>query len=307
MVSKFFNQSKPIHFVVVSVLLLIIFTVAKYNAVQDELNALVFSKQVLLFGVSLFSVFVLDFFVSKNNLTRKNSFKILLFVLFIAIIPETILNSKTLVANLFILFAIRRIISLRSKKAVKKKLFDASFWITIAALFYFWSILFFGLIIAALVVFAIVDIKNWIIPVTGFATVLIILTSYMILTEQDVLMFFENLVSVSFDFSLLNSKHIIIGATILFSFGLWSLFYYLKNLRTQTKNLRPSFSLVIVTIIIGLTIIVLSPLKDGSEFIFIFAPLSIIITNYLEVVSDRWFKEVILWVFILAPGAMLLL
>ncbi len=307
MISKFFSQSKPIHFVVVSVLLLIVFVAAKYNALDTAFSAFMISKHALLFGVCLFSVFVLDFFVSKNSLTKKNSFKILLFVLFIAIIPETILNSKTLIANLFILFAIRRIISLRTKKAIKKKLFDASFWITIAALFYFWSILFFALVIASLIVFAIVDIKNWLIPLTGFATVIIIFASYMIITNQDMMLVFNDLVSVSFDFSLLNSKQIIVGATILFSIGLWSLFYYLKNLRTQTKSLRPSFSLVIVTAIIGLLIVALSPLKNGSEFIFLFAPLSIIITNYLEVISDHWFKEVLLWILVLTPGAILML
>ena len=164
MIASFFSQSKPIHFVITSVVLLLIFVATKYVDSGVDLSALEFIKQSGLFGVCLFSLFVLDFFVSKNNLTKKNSYKLLLFVLFFALIPETLLHSRILVANLFILLAIRRIISIRSKKAVKKKLFDASFWISIATLFYFWSILFFGLVISALIVFVIVDLKNWIIP-----------------------------------------------------------------------------------------------------------------------------------------------
>lgn len=307
MISNFFSQSKPINFVVVSLALLIIFTITKYISLNGQFDTLVISKQVFLFGICLFSVFVFDFLVNKNNLTKKNSFKILLYVLFIAMLPETLLNSKILLANLCILFALRRIISLRSKKEVKKKLFDATFWITIASLLYFWSVLFYILIIAALIVFVITDLKNWIIPVMAILTVAIIGTSYMIVMDIDFYNYLDKLVGVSLDFSSLNSKRIIIGSTVLLSFGVWSLFYYIKNLKSRTKSSRPSYSLIVLAAIISLTIIIVSPVKNGSEFIFLFAPLAIIMTNYLEVISEKWFKESLLWVLILTPVVTLLL
>ncbi len=307
MISNFFSQSKPINFVVISVMLFIVFVITKYMTLDLEVDALLITKQTLLFCVCLFSVFVFDFLVNKNNLTKNNSYKILLFVLFIAVLPETLLNSKTLIANLFILFALRRIISLRSKKEVKKKLFDASFWITVASLLYFWSVLFFILIFVALVVYVITDLKNWLIPIMGISTVAIIVLSYMIVMNIDIYDFLNNSIGVSFDFSSLNSKRIIIGSTILFSFGVWSLFYYIKNIKSKTKSLRPSYSLIVIAAIISLVIIVVSPVKDGSEFIFLFAPLAIIMTNYLEVISEKWFKETLLWVLILTPVFTLLL
>jgi len=307
MISNFFSQSKPINFVAVSIILLIVFVITKYMTLDVALDIFLITKEILFFSVSLFSVFVFDFLVNRNNLTKKNSYKILLFVLFIAILPETLLNSRTLFANLFVLFALRRIISLRSKKEIKKKLFDASFWITMASLLYFWSALFFVLIIAALVLYVITDAKNWLIPVMGILTVAIISVSYMVVMNQDINKFFNNLIDVSFDFSPLNSKRIIIGSTILFSFGIWSLFYYIKNLKSKAKSLRPSFSLIIIATIIGLVIVIISPIKDGSEFIFLFAPLAIIMTNYLEVISEKWFKESLLWILLLTPIITLLL
>ncbi|WP_431133119.1 DUF6427 family protein [Psychroserpens mesophilus] len=307
MISSFFSQSKPINFVVVSIILFMVFGITRFMMLDTPTDTFSITKQTLLFGVCLFSVFIFDFLVNKNNLTKKNSYKILVYVLFFAILPETLLNPNVLIANLFILFALRRIISLRSKKEIKKKLFDAAFWVTIASLFYFWSILFFILILAALIVYVITDVKNWLIPVIGTLTVAIIGASYMIVMNIDIYNFFTNLVDVSFDFSSLNSKRIIIGATILLSFGVWSLFYYIKNLKSKTKNSRPSFSLIVIAAIIGLVIIVVSPVKDGSEFIFLFAPLAIIMTNYLEVISEKWFKESLLWVLILTPMITLLL
>src|SRR5690606_6669648 len=134
MISSFFSKSKPIHLVVVSLLLLLVSCIAKIFTLHQTFTIELFIKQMLLFGVCLLSLFVLDFFVSKNNLTKKNSYKILMFGLFIALLPETVLNSKFLIANLFVLLALRRIVSLRSQKDIKKKLFDAAFWITIASL-----------------------------------------------------------------------------------------------------------------------------------------------------------------------------
>ena len=57
------------------------------------------------------------------------------------------------------MLALRRLISLQSKLDIKKKLFDAAFWITIATLFYFWSMLFFALVIVALIYYSQNDIK----------------------------------------------------------------------------------------------------------------------------------------------------
>lgn len=288
-------------------MLLVVFVVAKFKVLTTDIDAIIALKQLGLFLICLLSVFVFDFLVSRNNLAKKNSYNIVLYVLFFAILPPTILNSQIVVANFFVLLALRRLISLRSHKDIKKKLFDASFWISIATLFYFWSSVFFILVFAALLIYVITDLKNYLIPIISLATVAVILTSYLILNAIDIESYAVGLFDFSLDFSALNSKPIIIGSTILLSFGLWALFYYIKNIRSQMKSYRPSFKLIIITAILGLVIIAVGPSKDGREFIFLFAPLSIIMTNYLEVISENWFKETLLWIIILAPIGILML
>ena len=307
MISNFFSKSKPIHYIVVSILLLLVFVLAKFNYLSQNLDVSTFAKQSGLLLLCLLSIFIFDFLVSRNGLTKKNSYNIVLFVLFFAILPQTILNSQVLIANFFVVLALRRIISLRSQKDIKKKLFDASFWISIATLFYFWSSVFFLLIFAALLIYAIVDLKNYLIPLVGIATVAVIVASYFIITNMNIVDFMSGHFGLSFDFSALNSKQIIIGSTLLLSFGLWALFYYIKNIKSKMKSYRPSFKLVIIAAVLGLVIIAVAPSKNGSEFIFLFAPLAIIITNYLEVISEKWFRETLLWVIIATPIAILLL
>lgn len=286
---------------------MVVFLIAKTYAIKEAFTAVLFFKETGLFLVCLLSLFVLDFFVSKNNLTKKNSYKILMFGLCIMVLPESLLNSKILIANLFVLLALRRIVSLRTQKEIKKKLFDAAFWISIASLLYFWSALFFILVFAALILYTILDVKNWIIPFTGLLSVLMIAASYMIVMNLDFENYWNGLINYSFDFTPLNSKRIIIASTLLFSYGTWASFYFLKNLKNKSKTSRPSAILVIISSLIALVIIAIAPNKNGSEFLFLFAPLAIILANYLETIDEKWFREGLIYGLILVPIITLML
>lgn len=307
MITNFFKQAKPIHFVLISTFLLLVFIASKIYVIHEPLTVKLFFKQAFYFGIVLASLFLLDFFASRNNLTKKNSYKLLMFGLFMAMLPETLLNSKTLMANFFILMALRRIISLRTQKEIKKKLFDAAFWISIATLLYFWAVLFFILIFAAMILYSIVSFKNWIVPLTGVLAVLVLWVSGMFLLDYDFSDYLDELFIYNFDFTGLNSARIIISTTILISYGTWGSFYFIKHLKDKSKSLRPSFTLIVISSFISLLIILISPYKDGSEFIFLFAPLAIIMTNYLEVTKEKWFQEVLVWVLVLIPAVFLIL
>ncbi len=305
MITRFFSTSKPIHLVLVSFFVLALFLVVRSGYYSNGINAFQILKELLLYGVTLLSIFVLSFFVNKNNLTKQNSFKILFFSLFLACIPETIQHGNIIISNVFILFAIRRIISLRSNLYIKKKLFDAAFWIALASLFYFWSILFLILVFTALIFFSIGQVNNWIIPFTGILTVILIVISYYIVTENsfgDIYMYIDGF---SFDFSNYNKLSLIISITIILSLGIWALFFYIKKLQDKSRAYRPSFILILIALIIGITIIVIGPNKNGSEFIFMFAPLAIIMTNYIESIKETWFAEVYVWLLVFTPIAQL--
>lgn len=301
MITRFFNTSKPIHFVIVILFTFAVFMVVRINNLQDDLSFVLILKQLGFYAVVLISIFVLDFLVSKNNLTKRNGYKILLFSLFIAILPITVQIDNVLISNLFVLLALRRIISLRSNKRVKKKLFDAAFWIAIASLFYFWAILFFILIIAALFFYSITNFKNWIIPFFGLLTVVIIISSYSIIEGNNFSKIFNYIDTTGSDFTTYNILNLIIGITILASLGLWSLFFFIGNLKGKIKRQRPSHILIITAILISVVIILIVPDKNGSEFIFMFAPLSIIMANYIESIKEKWFAEVFVWILILTP------
>lgn len=301
MFTSFFNTSKPVHFVIAGVFLFIIYSLNRYSVFIDAFTFWNLLVQLGMYLVLLAALLVFAFFVDKNNLTHKNSYKILFFCLLIALFPDSISVNQTLLAALCIMLALRRIVSLRNNLRVKKKLFDSAFWITIASLFYFWSILFLGLLLIALILFSIGQIKNWIVPISGVMAVAIIVVSINIITTNSFGDITNYIDSIGFDFTPYNSISYIIPITIFFSFGVWALFYYLGSLREKTRVSRPAFMTIVIALAIAFTIIVISPNKNGSEFIFALAPMAIVMSNYIELIKEKWFAEVYIWLITLAP------
>ncbi|WP_353777079.1 DUF6427 family protein [Winogradskyella sp. 3972H.M.0a.05] len=307
MISRFFSKSKPIHSIIIIVLICLVFFYVRSQYILEHLLTLEALKQLGVLLVAVFSVFVLDFIIGKNSLTQKNSYTILIYGLFIALVPNSLSNTSILLANVFILFALRRLISLHSKLSIKKKFFDATFWIAMASLCYFWAILFFALIPVALLYYSQNDIKNWMVPFVTLIGVAIIVVAFNILVYDNFLSDLLITPSISFDFSNYNAIAFIVAFTMIFTILMWTLVFYIKLIREVKGKLKPSYVLIGTSVLVALAIIIVSPLKIGSEFLFLFAPLAIIMTNYLERISDLRFKEVLLALLMITPIVVLLL
>ena len=307
MISRFFSSSKPIHLLLITAAALALFVVVRFPTYEDGFNLLSLLKELLIFTLVFGSIAMLSFFVSKNKLTGRNSYKILFYLLFLGLFPASLLHDEIIIANFFVLLALRRIFSLRSSLRIKKKLFDSGFWIALSVLFFFGGIFFFPLILAAIILHSISQVKNWIVPILGFITVGVLVVLYNILTGgnySDYLLFNTPL---DFDYTPYNQIGFIVGLTIFLSLGAWATFYYIKNFGEKLKAYKASHYLVILCSVLGLLLILISPVKSGAEFSFLFAPMAIIMTNYLEGVSEKWFAELFIWLLILTPFAKLLL
>lgn len=307
MISSFFSKSKSIYFLFVVFVTLLAFVIARISSVNEGFTLVFILKELALLGLVFGSMLLLNFIVNKNGLTNKNNFEIVLFSLFLLFITQATSHANVLLSNFFVLLGLRRIVSLRVFKNTKKKLFDAGFWMAVAALFYFWSILFFALIPLSLVLYTDNNIRHWIIPFLGVAAVFVIYNTVFIVLNHGFFEIFNFTIQTSYDFSSYNSTPYLIATTLLLSFGIWSSFYVLKNLKKKKIVFRVAFKIIILAAIIGFVIVVLVPNKNGSEFLFLFAPLAVIIANYIDIIQDKWFREVFLSVLVLVPFLLLLL
>jgi len=307
MITSIFSKSKPINFIIVFFITLLAFIVGRLGLSITSISVLELLEELGLFLVCYTSILAVNFIVNKNNLTQRSNYDILLFSLFLFTITQTTVNINIICSNFFVLLGLRRVISLRSQIQVNRKLFDSAFWFAVAALFYFWAILFFVLILFSLILYHDFKINHWLIPFTGVATVFIITSAISIVCYQSFFGAFNMYPEVSFNFSSYNSHSYIIAITILLSFGVWSSFFYVNSIKEKKKSFRGSFKTILFAAIIAFAIVVFAPIKDGSEFLFLFAPLSIIIANYIEILQEKWFKEIFLSLLIMMPFVLLLL
>jgi len=170
MISSVFGRTKPINYIII-----LVFLFAFYWFVHFFLFQRIYSPEQLLLkafilAVLLFSVFMVNFIVSRNKITEVNSYALLLYALLIVLFPETITDGNAIFCSFFILLAIRRIISIKSLKEIKFKIFDATFWIMVSSLFYDWALLFLTMVFVAIYLYEPKNIRNWIIPIIGFFT-----------------------------------------------------------------------------------------------------------------------------------------
>ncbi|WP_445732035.1 DUF6427 family protein [Mariniflexile sp.] len=307
MITSIFNKSKPINFIIVFFITVLAFLTARADTVMDAVTVAYVFKQVAVFLICVVTILVFNFIITKNSFTKDNHYEILIFSLFLLTFVQTTSNASILVSNFFVLLGVRRIISLRSQSSVKKKLFDAALWIGVASLFYFWAILFFAVVILSLILYTDNHLRHWILPFIGIATVFVIAISISVVLYNDFYKIFNSSHSVSYDFSIYNSTRYLVAITMVLSFGIWSSIFYLQNIKKKKKASRASFKIIIIAAIIAFVIVLQAPNKTGSEFLFLFAPLAIIITNYLETIEEKWFKEVFFTVLLIIPFLLLLL
>ena len=305
MIAKFFKKTKPINTLIVLVLLIIVFIITTLSITSDILTLNILIKRLILLTLLVSTLFVVNFIVRKNGLTKNNSYVILLLVFCFAMFPYSTLNSQLLATHFLLLLAYRRIYSLRTSKDIKEKIFDASFWIGIATLIYPWSFLYLPLVFAAIFYFNKLTFKNTFIPIVGFITPIFIYGVYLLLIDN-----FE-----TFDLKLVsslsilgyNSFKLLIPIALISGFLIWTIFPATIKIITVNNEFRASWFLVLFHLLISVLVIFPAPIKNGSEFLFLFFPTAIIFTNYLQIIEEKWFKEVFLYFFLAATITVYLL
>ena len=245
--------------------------------------------------ILLVVLFMVNFIIRKNNLTKDNSYTLLIYVILIGMFPFTVLNFTLVGINFLLLLSYRRIYSLRTQKDVKEKLFDSSFWIGIAAILYPWCSILLLLVFFAAYVFGKWTWRNALIPIIGFVTPLVIYLAYLIFTDVPFLMATVLDFELHLNFARYNVFKLLIPLAIIISLLLWSIIPTTFKIIAVNNEFRSSWQLLIIHFFLLLFVIVPWPEKNGSELLFLFFPMAIIFTNYLQLVEERWFKEVFLF------------
>ncbi|MDC7996774.1 hypothetical protein POW22_01975 [Gilvibacter sediminis] len=253
-------------------------------------------------GLLIFSILLVDFIVRKNELSKKNSFVVVAYSFLLAMIPISKLELTGVVAHVLVLMAIRRIISLQSLKSVKKKLYDATFWIAIAALAWYGAGGILLLVFVGVLLFDASDYRNWLVPFFAVLTVgIIYLAGFWVINDQ--LPQYFQLQDWNFDLSEFKSMQTAWPAAYLLALSAVVVpAYWLGFRKIMLIRKKRQLFIVFAAIVAWLVAFGVQPAQTQS-LIFLMFPLGVALANLTERNQQRPITEILLWAFLLLPFA----
>ena len=295
MITRNFRISKPYHYILIFVGLIGIYL---YQRLKDhsgiQLVDFVIESAAFLFFLA--SMFLVVFIITKNKLTQKNSFAALYFFIFISLMPQTLADHKIIIANGFILLSYRRIFSLETKLNMKKKYFDAALWLSIATLFYVWSVLYFIPLLVTIILRPNDWVKHLLVLVfgAGSAGLLVYLLVSVFGTPSSFLMFYPPKVNLGL-FS--HTPEVIkVSLAIISVMTIGSVLSLFSPLILKNRKSRNNFIVLFLMLFTGLSISLLAVNMFVENMLFVFFPLAVIMANFTQYQRRSWLSDLFLTV-----------
>ena len=300
MITSIFSKYRPINYVLTTTLLVLSFLLFQFQTSYATISSFEVGKKTILLLLLVASLYITNFITKKNGLSKDNSYTFFLSFIFFILFPKTLSNGSLIISNLFILLALRRLISMQSLIMPKEKIFDASFWIFAASLFNFWCILFIIVVFTSIIFHVSKDYRNWVIPFIAFFAVLTMAVLVGLIYNPVSIKNYVSEIAIDFNFGYIENIFQNIALSIYITTALVAFVTMLFILSGKLSNLHASYRKIIFAFVIGVAVFLISPNKDNSFLIYTFVPVSIMLTNFLETIKKYWIKETILGIIITA-------
>jgi hypothetical protein len=258
---------------------------------------LAFQKMSLLCFIFA-SFFLINFIVKKNGLSKDNGYAIFFYLLFILFFPTIFNNANVVYANFFVLLALRRLISLQSLKASKEKIFDASFWILIASLFQFWSILFLILVFISIIFHVSRDYRNWVLPFIALMAVAVIFLLISLIFHINAIEFFQKRAVVDFNINYFKNNYENGALSIYVAVALFFVVSMLMTFSNRPQIVHSSYKKIVACFFIAAFVFIISPDKSNDLLLFSIAPLTMMAASYVEYVQQKLNSEIVFYTLI---------
>jgi len=299
MITSVFKKSTPINYSFIGILMVFVFFTYQLQDTKWTSSLFEIAKKSALLLILFASLFISNFIVKKNALTKDSAYTIFFGLIFLMFFPNVLDNYKLIVSNFFILLAMRRLVSLQTLKAPKEKIFDASLWIFVASLFHFWAILFILLVYISIIFHVSRDYRNWLIPFVALFSSSIIFVFYSLLFDKEAIDVYlqSEVINLQVDYFTNNYQNI--AFSIYAVFAVFFVLPYLFTLTNKPLNLQASYKKVLLAFFIGIAIFFISANKSNEVLIYTFLPMAIMATNTVEYLQNKIQQEIILFVSII--------
>ena len=296
MITSVFKKSTPLNFSLVVFLILVFFFVYQFQDASWSNSLFLWSQKLGLLAVLLGSVFITNFISKKNGLSKDSGYTVFFYFLLLIFFPSVLDDVNLILANFFILLAFRRLISLQSLKASKEKIFDAAFWIFVASLFQFWSILYIVLVFISIIFHVSRDYRNWFLPFIAFFAVGVLFLLASIVFHFSVVDYVNGAAQISLEINYFTNNYQNGALSIYATVALFFVISMVGTLSNRPQVLHTSYKKVVAAFFIGVVIFVVSANKSNDLLIFTVAPLAIMATSHIEIPQVKLKQEMVLFI-----------
>ena len=295
MIASVFGKTRPFNYLTIGILLFVFFITKNVIASETNVSLGHYLQEFLLFVVVFASSFLINFIALKNELTKTNNYALLLYFVFLLFFSSYFQNKNIIIANFFLLLALRRLISLKSMVSTKEKIFDASFWILIAALFHFWSLFYIVLVFIAIMLHVSRDYRNWVVPFIALVAVTLLFFLVNSFFDNSLLSSLLSKTYISFDFYYFENIYQRLAFALFTSLSLFAFVLQIFDIPNKALNMQSSHKTILFSFLLGIGIYIISANKNNGSLAFCFGPLAIIGANFIEKMESKWLKEIMVY------------
>ena len=295
MIASVFGKTRQFNYLTIGILLFVFFITKNVIASETNVSLGYYLQEFLLFVVVFASSFLINFIALKNELTKTNNYALLLYFVFLLFFSSYFQNKNIIIANFFLLLALRRLISLKSMVSTKEKIFDASFWILIAALFHFWSLFYIVLVFIAIMLHVSRDYRNWVVPFIALVAVTLLFFLVNSFFDNSLLSSLLSKTYISFDFYYFENIYQRLAFALFTSLSLFAFVLQIFDIPNKALNMQSSHKTILFSFLLGIGIYIISANKNNGSLAFCFGPLAIIGANFIEKMESKWLKEIMVY------------
>ena len=95
-----------------------------------------------------------------------------------------------------------------------------------------------------------------------------------------------------------NSIKVLLPLTFLLTMLIWSLVSVTPKIIIISNKLKKSWYILMSHLLLASIVVIVSPIKNGSEMLYLIFPSTIVMANYLPKSKSENFKNLILYLFI---------
>ena len=263
--------------------------------ISGKTNIQYFEKP-LLFLVFFATVIFINI---KNNLSFDNIYVFLICILLIGFFPSVLNINTVFYGNLALLLFLRKVFSLQSSVQSFKKIFDAGLWLGISFVLEPFSIVFGILLYLSIYLHQHLNFRKVIIPIIGFLLPVFLFFTYCFWFDKTAI--YLNIFDwfTYYDFTLYREYRFLIPISIFCVFIFLSIVIKTPKTLAVKTDFRKNWILILFNFICALVLLITVKERNGSEFLYLFFPVAVIIANLIEVYEKKWFSDVFIALLIL--------